>query len=372
MPQSEEALAKEVKSDVAGYQKFESRTRPGKFFYMETATGATTWERPNPAPLPTLSRSLPLASSTGARLAAKEARDALKSLPALPAESQPLYDLGRSRVRSGAPPSECGLCCGEDPECICTICICGMHRCPMRAIHMPYGPLGTEYTTRYPRWPGAPREPPRAPREPHRPRAAPGAYEPSSRAFKGGPGAERARAPPDSTGVKLPFRSTTTYRDTYVPKGAGDGRERPDRSQLPPRAPFAGTTEYRAGYQGVPGDAAAPVEPVDKALESGPFDPHTEYRDRYVGKPGRVERRPRETEPWSYGPRRDLESAYRRDYVPQKALLCPARLLKPKRPVDDEHQHFHPTGTVNLMGDTLYVPFMPDCCGPDDAGSVAP
>jgi hypothetical protein len=169
------------------------------------------------------------------------------------------------------------------------------------------------------------------------------------------PPQDKVKRPGDTRSIPLPFDGTSAYRDHYVPK-EGEDREKRAPETLGPMLPFKGDTEYRRGFQGKPGGPSDPIKQVDRALDSGPFMGDTEYGDAYLGKPTDIHRPVKSKEPWEYGPDRDLKSGYQQDFPWNKIDLCPARILKPKKPNKrDGHCHYHPTGQHNCLGDPLYV-----------------
>eukprot|EP01084_Bolivina_argentea_P115887 206003_1 len=173
--------------------------------------------------------------------------------------------------------------------------------------------------------------------------------------FKKHPIEPRKKRPQDGARRSMPFDGSSRYRDEFVPKDAESPREK-KKAVADPQLPFTGDTEHRRAFKGKPGDASDPIRPEDKVLESGPFEGDTEHRDKFRGLPTVLDRPTKQSEPWEYGPPRDLKSRNQSDYVPHKLLLCPARLLKVKKPARDGHCHFHPTGQHNTLGDPLYHP----------------
>jgi len=257
-----------------------------------------------------------------------------------------------ARFESG---SECGICCGEDPECICTICNCGNHRCPPCVVSVPYPDLKTEYQKKFKPWDGTDNRYRRPQDKPFSAPAAPDHWKTTNSNYKGHPIEPRSRPPKDPLSSSLPFEGVSTYRENFVPK-EWDPKDAKKRLEAGPMLPFTGNTEHRTAYKGKPGDAASPFSELHKVPDTGPFLDSTEHKDAYQGRPNDAEpRKPSKAVPYKYGPNRNLKTGYQEDYPGHPGQLCPARLLRPKKPAHDCHHHFHFTGQFNSVGDPLYV-----------------
>lgn len=249
--------------------------------------------------------------------------------------------------------SECGDVCGHEPECMCTICICGNHRCPEPLRHVPYGELESEYRKKYPGWDAFPRRHKGKPSAAFKPTPVPGMYD--RKAAQAAEAAPRMRPLPDQRRPQLPFEGQTEYKDTFVPKQPD---ERWPRMKDHPMEPigFDATTEQRAMYDGTPGNPAKPHKTGETPFEEGKFQGDSEYDDRYKGAKGDARRRgPNQAKKWEKGAPRDLRSQYRDEYTGDRGLLCPARLLPQKKPGLDAHMHYKFTGQYNRIGDPMYV-----------------
>lgn len=250
--------------------------------------------------------------------------------------------------------SECGDICGHEPECMCTICICGNHRCPEPLRHVPYGELKSEYAKRFPGWEKAfPRRHKGKVMAAFKPTPVPGMYDRKSAAPA--EAVPRARPLPDQRRPQLPFEGQTEYKDSFVPKQPDERWEKLKDYPMDP-IPFDANTESRAMFDGTPGEPAKPLKAGEEPFERGPFKGVSEYDDRFRGEGGDGKRRgPPQAKPWVKGPPRVLRSQYRDEYTGDGGLLCPARLLPQKKPGKDAHMHYHFTGQFNKLGDPLYV-----------------
>lgn len=250
--------------------------------------------------------------------------------------------------------SECGDMCGHEPECMCTICLCGNHRCPEPLRHVPYGDLKSEYTKRFPGWDAFPARQKGKQSSAFKPTPVPGMYE--RKAAMPAEAVPRARPLPDQRRPQLPFEGQTEYKDTFVPKQPD---ERWQRLRDHPMAPIAfdAVTEHRTMYDGTPGEPAKPLKQGEVPFDNGPFQGLTEYDDRYRGEPGAAQKGKKAApKPWAKGPARQLKSQYQDEYTGNGGLLCPARLLPQKKPGKDAHMHYYFTGQFNRLGDPLYIP----------------
>eukprot|EP01002_Notosolenus_urceolatus_P003598 NODE_1951_length_1241_cov_171.628356_g1619_i0.p1 GENE.NODE_1951_length_1241_cov_171.628356_g1619_i0~~NODE_1951_length_1241_cov_171.628356_g1619_i0.p1 ORF type:complete len:331 (+),score=76.91 NODE_1951_length_1241_cov_171.628356_g1619_i0:77-1069(+) len=247
--------------------------------------------------------------------------------------------------------SECSVCCGDNPECICTVCICGCHRCPPVTNTKPFNGL-SEYQKKFKPWEAGGDRYRRKPGKPLHTKAAPGAWNTSNSMVPHPPQA-RAQREKDTANPRLPFDGTSHYRDSFIPKEIEEKSPK-DRKKADAQLPFDGTTEQRKAFQGFNGKPADPCSPPNKPLDATPFLGTTENRDEFQGRPTELERRKKDKESWEYGPPRDLNSSYRDNYDGKTGYLCPARLLKSKKHAHDGHLHFHFTGQYNTLGDPLY------------------
>lgn len=219
--------------------------------------------------------------------------------------------------------SECGDLCGHEPECMCTICICGNHRCPEPLRHVPYGDLRSEYSKRFPGWDTYPTRQKGKVSGAFRPTPVPGMYDRKTAAPA--EAAPRARPLPDQRRPQLPFEGQTEYKDTYIPKQP-DERWQQLKDIVVDPIPFEATTEHRTMFDGTPAEPAKPVKHGETPFERGPFQGVSEYDHRYDGQPGQL-RRPAQQQPrkWTKGPPRSLKSQYQDEYTGNGGLLCPAR-----------------------------------------------
>jgi len=179
------------------------------------------------------------------------------------------------------------------------------------------------------------------------------AYKPAPAKYPAHPPQQRQQKLQEAPLRPLPFDGTTTYKDNFIPREI-DPKDPKKPQEAKPSLPFTGNTEYRKAFDGKEGAPAEPVRPLNKPAESGPFNGSTEHRDQYQGRPGPLEKPTKEPFQYDYGPPRDLQSS--KDMFPRhKGVLCPARLLKHKKPHEDCHMHFHFSGQFNELGDPLYV-----------------
>eukprot|EP01013_Petalomonas_cantuscygni_P014368 TRINITY_DN2945_c0_g1_i1.p1 TRINITY_DN2945_c0_g1~~TRINITY_DN2945_c0_g1_i1.p1 ORF type:complete len:398 (+),score=36.06 TRINITY_DN2945_c0_g1_i1:98-1291(+) len=385
-----------------GWTTHESSTHPGKFYQYNNSTGQTRWTSGSgnaggrlgnsgngaPSPSATKGRGISAADASPAATQSPDMTGPMEEriTTVIPAKGGPSYSFspgGAKSTRHGgrdagitnqewADPaakafyekgkhaehrmfysqSECGDCCGHEPECMCTICVCGNHRCPPVLRHIPYPNLKSEYRKKYPGWDRFPDKVRPKHRGPFNPAPVPGMYD--RRQWATPDGQTRARPLPDGGRPQLPFEGQTEYKDAFVPKRPDDPTATSPERTLDP-VPFAGTTEHRAAFQGDAADPAKPILPSDPPFETGPFKGDTEHRTRYLGRQGDGARKGRPAaDPWKKGPPRDLSTSYQGDYLPHRGQLCPARLLARKKPGQDDHMHYHFTGQFNQLGDPLY------------------
>eukprot|EP01084_Bolivina_argentea_P115888 206004_1 len=157
----------EAESPFPGWRKIGSRKHPGSFFWLQESTGRTQWhppaadDRENQASHFNLNKAHVARPSTAPTKPSKHRIRQLQNSGASPIRGGPLFDpitvgvLEKAQALNDkfASSSVCSICCGEDPECICTICNCGNHRCPQHWHHVPYPNIKTEYQKKYPEWP---------------------------------------------------------------------------------------------------------------------------------------------------------------------------------------------------------------------------
>jgi|Transcript_7595 hypothetical protein len=221
-------------------------------------------------------------------------------------------------------------------ECICTICECGKHACPVHKWKPTQFGGNSRYREDYPAHPVemrcklAPKKSVTAtPATPDHFRSKYGEDYPFHH-----PDPPASMKPKMAAAVSMPFTGTTTNRDMYCPKPVEARLKR--RPQSPPKRmlPFDGTTtnreQYKAHPEVKPRESMAP--PI-RTIPSAPFDGSTQYKEDYPmhDVEGYRKKAPNHA-PYDYGPPRGLDTEQRNAYTKKPIKLCPVLELPPKDP----------------------------------------
>lgn len=231
-------------------------------------------------------------------------------------------------------------------ECICTICDCGKHACPLHKWKPTEFGGNSRYREDYPEHPlaGSRRLPANHKVEltPANPDHFKSKYDEDFQAYN--PDPAKSMKPKERAIESVPFSSTTTNHEMYTPKKLSMRNSK--RPKSPPRnaVPFDATTtnhEHFQAYEGVkPRDSMAPAQ---RMLQTSPFDGHTAYRDDYpVHDVAGCKKKAPDHSPYDYGPPRGLATEQRIAFNEKPLHLCPALFL-PKKEPSTKTGHIHYT-----------------------------
>lgn len=342
----------------SGWVTKESRTHKGNFYSYNPSTGESRWLDPNT----NATKAPPAGAAAGGGAAAAKSRPALntKSLagatisPTKGSGRRPLSRSSRATVVSwGTDDTDGGS------ECICTICECGKHACPIHKYQPSAFTGNSRYREDYPIHPLKPRDRSKlakmAELTPADPDHFKSKYADDFRDFVPEPpmSLKPKAAPPQH----VPFEGTTTNREMHDAKPI---EARPYKRPLSPAkhvSPFEGTTSHRDMFRAYPD--ARPREsmaPVQRSVPASNFDGLTQYKQDYIEHPLDNERHKRpEPAPWDYGPRRDLETEQRAAFTPKEIHYCPVLDLERKDP--SQHTgHVHYTKQLQDTTGARYFP----------------
>eukprot|EP00756_Hemistasia_phaeocysticola_P065391 Hpha_TRINITY_DN8521_c0_g1::TRINITY_DN8521_c0_g1_i1::g.146465::m.146465 len=173
---------------------------------------------------------------------------------------------------------------GQRMECICEICDCGGHRCPVHAKVTPYGPLQTNYTAQYPAHKTMPRHcpPPAAPVQTTA--ADPDHFETvNNRTFTPHPITVKRARPQSAPPARNKFRGRTTYQTEHYARDVNPMRRRPPQYTFE-KVPFDADTVNRTTYAH-PGQQAprGALGPQPTEMVHVPFNGESTYKALYQG-----------------------------------------------------------------------------------------
>jgi len=234
-------------------------------------------------------------------------------------------------------------------ECICTICECGQHACPVQRASVKFVG-GSRYREDYPGHPAS-----RVAAKGSTAGTAGEVLFPANAAEEYISQYDRDYIPlaseprtsmkPTAASVsKCPFSGTTTYGEMLSPPKS---TKRPalmrPMASVKPRIPFEGTTtmmELFPAYSSYrPSESLAP--PPAK-LSMKPFEGRTTYKATYESREQLLPtKRMVPITKYEYGPPRNLETEHRVAYTEKKATYCPVFDLLPQKPsVHTGHVHY--------------------------------
>jgi len=343
----------------------ESKTHPGAFYKYNTKTGVTEWlgaaDSAN-----TKNNTNALNNTKASTLTRADHVDHFKSKTFNSTGGlSPTKGSGRRPLTRSSRPGT-AVSWGTDDtntgsECVCTICECGKHHCPLHGTVRPSPFDGnSRYREDYPAHPLKPRDRPKlarmvqsAPSDPDQFRSkyaedfVPHDAQPS-----------KSMKPKSSVPFSGPFEGTTTNRAEHGPKPMTNKAVRRPPSPAKMSAPFEGTTTNRDLHKAFP--EARPREsmaPQQRKMVTAPFDGLTQYKQDYPPRDVSANvKSPTQHAPYEYGPPRDLQTENRSAFVPKPIQYCPVLDLDPKDPSNHTgHIHY----TKKAGPDFRYYPGKP-------------
>eukprot|EP00761_Pharyngomonas_kirbyi_P002933 gb/GECH01002937.1/.p1 GENE.gb/GECH01002937.1/~~gb/GECH01002937.1/.p1 ORF type:complete len:402 (+),score=98.34 gb/GECH01002937.1/:1-1206(+) len=225
----------------------------------------------------------------------------------------------------------------SDP-CICEICTCGRHRCPVHPKVSEFNDSST-YRNTYKGWRPDPPKPPQPAAKPQKKPFDRNHFATMHRKNYAAFDPEMYRKPPPSEpsppGRPSKFNDSTTYRQDYPAKKGGPAK--PVSSTQPkmtkPSNYPTGTTMHRTEYQPWSPTKEKPIRHGEnKLFTDQPQDMDTMYNKTY--KPHKVSppRPMKAAHEYKRGPPRNLSTMYRDEYTPKEMDVCPAIGLPRDRP----------------------------------------
>eukprot|EP01001_Neometanema_parovale_P006594 NODE_2945_length_1309_cov_141.570826_g2796_i0.p1 GENE.NODE_2945_length_1309_cov_141.570826_g2796_i0~~NODE_2945_length_1309_cov_141.570826_g2796_i0.p1 ORF type:complete len:359 (-),score=51.28 NODE_2945_length_1309_cov_141.570826_g2796_i0:147-1223(-) len=310
----------------------ESKQYKGNKYRFNTETGESQWitdDKPPAAPTP----------SAWDRSGATQASSKGKG-------KHPIVRSMRASVISwGTDDTDAGS------ECVCTICECGRHGCPVHRYTPTAFNGNSRYREDYPVHKLRPRDKREQKGEPHHTPADANhfmtKYEQDYPSFI--PDPARSMKPAHDMLPNCPFVGTTTNSEMFtpLPTNSSPPKRRRCVSATPNNAKFEGRTtnqeQFRAYPKLRPRKAMAPPNPT---IVAAPFDGLSKYKEDYPGhqpEPGRGKKVP-SIDMYSYGPPRKLETEQRAAFDKKPLPLCPALQLSAKEPsIHTGHIHYTKT-----------------------------
>eukprot|EP00668_Euglena_longa_P043184 GGOE01057272.1.p1 GENE.GGOE01057272.1~~GGOE01057272.1.p1 ORF type:complete len:267 (-),score=14.41 GGOE01057272.1:271-1050(-) len=243
-------------------------------------------------------------------------------------------------------------------ECICTICDCGKHACPVHKWQPTEFNGNSRYREDYPAHLVQPRNRAALDRSVHLTPADPdhfkSKYLEDFQAYD--PDPAKSMKPKESLSASMPFTGTTTNQEVYTPKAVGPLVRRRPQSPGREQLPFDGTTTNREQFiafpDSKPRDSMAPRQTL---LASAPFDGQTCYKEDYPAHNVEGYKKKRDPHaPYDYGGPRGLETEQRASYTKKPIHVCPVLMLPKKQP-DMKTGHIHYTKRHGVR-DVTYSP----------------
>lgn len=242
-------------------------------------------------------------------------------------------------------------------ECVCTICECGKHACPVHKWEPTQFGGNSRYREDFPAHPVRPKD-----RDLVRKAARTTVADPDHFKSKYGedylgyvpdpPVSMKPKAaPPTST----PFNATTTNQELFCAKPLENRSQRRPASPMKRPTPFEGTTTNQDQFQSHPNSKPREsMAPPVRTIASAPFDGLTAYKKDYVIHDHEGQKKmPHSHGPYAYGPPRNLDTENRSSYTKKEIGYCPVLDLQPKDPSQHTgHMHY----SKGLQPEVRYYP----------------
>jgi hypothetical protein len=341
----------------------ESRSHPGAFYKYNTKSGTTEWlgagDSQKQATVTNNKKSVGPQNKA-------DTIDHFKSLDTYNSSGlSPTKGTGRRPLTRSSRPGT-AVSWGTDDtstgsECVCTICECGKHHCPLHGNVKPSPFDGnSRYREDYPAHPLKPRDRPKLARAAQSAPADPDQFKSkyTEDFIAHGTAPAKSMKPKSSVPFSGPFEGTTTNRAEHGPKPMTNKAAR--RPPSPPKlsAPFEGTTTnrdlHRPFPEAKPRDSMAPSQ---RKMVTAPFDGLTQYKQDYPPRDVSANaKQPQQHAPYEYGPPRDLQTENRSAFIPKPIQYCPVLDLDPRDPSGHTgHIHY----TKKQQPDFRYHPGKP-------------
>lgn len=243
-------------------------------------------------------------------------------------------------------------------ECICTICDCGKHACPVHKWQPTEFGGNSRYREDFPAHAVGPRSRHAPDRTVTLATADPDHFKSKYlEDFQGwAPDPAKSTKPKETPQASMPFTGTTTNREVYTPKAIGPAvRRRPPSPNRDPTS-FDGTTTNRENFHAHPDSRPREsMAPRQQLLATAPFDGQTAYKEDFTAHNVQgYRKKAADHAPYDYGPSRDLETEQRSMYTKKPLHVCPALML-PKKEPSAKTGHIHYT-KKNANSTTAFSP----------------
>eukprot|EP01063_Lacrimia_lanifica_P002062 TRINITY_DN11069_c0_g2_i1.p2 TRINITY_DN11069_c0_g2~~TRINITY_DN11069_c0_g2_i1.p2 ORF type:complete len:363 (+),score=106.12 TRINITY_DN11069_c0_g2_i1:46-1134(+) len=330
----------------------------GQRYYRNIATGDTTWESPTP-------------------LVGNGAAEG-PGTPVPPRAPTPVRVA--TPVRAGTPGegssaagSQCeldssgkGSCwsyaSGTRLDCICEICTCGKHHCPLHVQKPKYDGIASIYQQDYP-W--------RTPGEREKRAFSPGLLQTpydknhfqttNGNVYCEHPVNGRIFRPKTAPLARTKFDANSTYRSEYDKKDNGLAQRPAKQLVYPPKTPFEHKSTSQVVYTRHDGETRRAIIPFNKTLPNTPFTGDSTYRQCYLKPEGFDNTRHGKNDTFMRVPDdRDFMSTKQFSYTKPPIHTCPAAKLPKKAPSRHTgHCHYHKSLTFGPDGvpKGTYVPY---------------